>query len=887
MEKYKYKFSVIIPVYNVEDYLEETLESVINQSIGFKDNIQIVLINDGSPDNSEEICLKYKDLYPDNIVYFKQKNAGVSVARNKGIELAEGLFSTMLDSDDKWSSDAFKQVYDHYLEHPDINVFSCKMVFFDAKDGDHPLNYKFVEDKIVDICKDYNYPQLSSSSLFVKTEVLKKHRYTVGIKYSEDNRLINEILLEVQKMMVLKDPVYLYRKRPDQSSALQNSVVTESWYTVTPKKAFAYLMDESKKKYGKILEYFQYLTAYDLGWRINVPVKKGVLDDKQKKEYINTINDLISKIDIKYFREQRHISPTRVLFFLKLKEKIDVESQLVQKDHDIYLDCVGYNKEDAIVFIRVDDLYYRDGKIHIYGRFNSSIYDKNKIYLNINGEFVKPEFYETRTNYDEVAFNDDYINKSLGIRCEIDVKDLKNFSFHYGKENDYIDLRFSSYSMITHLLDGSYFTFDDKMLTYDKGKFTLMKKGFFKMVGRELKNIKGFIARRKFKFLLNRYFVILTQIFGKKNVWLLSDRVNMADDNAEHLFKYLNKYHKKDVNAYYVISEKSKDFERMKQYGKVVSNSSFKYKLLFHNAKYIVSSHAEGYITNIYGKSNMYYRDLFHYNYVFLQHGITKDDISSWLNPNTKHMDMFVSAVPLEYKSLQINGYADNVVQLTGFPRYDGLVENSKKYKTNNTILMSFTWRNSLASTIDQNTGERIYNEGFKESNYYKWINSLLKNQKLHKFLKENDFKIRYVPHPNVLCQIKDFNFDDDVVTLVRNNVNYQKEFSENKLLITDFSSIFFDFAYLKKPIIYYQPDLEEFYSDQVYDKGYFDYEKMGFGPVIEDEDKLVDEIIKCIKNNCSMSKKYEKRIDDFFEYNDNKNCERVYNAIINIDSKR
>ena len=68
----KYKFSVIIPIYNVEDYIEETILSVINQSIGFKENIQLILVNDGSPDDSEKICLKYKEMYPNNIIYIKQ-----------------------------------------------------------------------------------------------------------------------------------------------------------------------------------------------------------------------------------------------------------------------------------------------------------------------------------------------------------------------------------------------------------------------------------------------------------------------------------------------------------------------------------------------------------------------------------------------------------------------------------------------------------------------------------------------------------------------------------------------------------------------------------------------------------------------------------------------
>ena len=73
--KNKYKFSVVLPVYNGEEYLTEALDSVINQSIGFEDNIQFIIVNDGSSDGSADICKKYRDIYPDNIVYVEKENA--------------------------------------------------------------------------------------------------------------------------------------------------------------------------------------------------------------------------------------------------------------------------------------------------------------------------------------------------------------------------------------------------------------------------------------------------------------------------------------------------------------------------------------------------------------------------------------------------------------------------------------------------------------------------------------------------------------------------------------------------------------------------------------------------------------------------------------------
>ena len=84
----KYKVSVIIPVYNVENYLDETINSVLNQDIGFEDNVVLILVNDGSKDNSEEICLKYQKKYPNNVKYIYKDNSGVSDTRNLGYQNA-------------------------------------------------------------------------------------------------------------------------------------------------------------------------------------------------------------------------------------------------------------------------------------------------------------------------------------------------------------------------------------------------------------------------------------------------------------------------------------------------------------------------------------------------------------------------------------------------------------------------------------------------------------------------------------------------------------------------------------------------------------------------------------------------------------------------------
>ena len=221
----KFKFSIVIPIYNVEKYLEETIESVINQTIGFEENIQIILVNDGSTDKSEEICLKYKEKHPKNIVYIKQENGGVSSARNKGIKYIEGKYVNFLDGDDKWSLDALEIMF-NFLEqnYETIDFAVARKKFFEAREEFHYLDYKFETTKIVDILEDYNYVQMDVTSVFFKSQIAKEQKFNENLQYAEDADFINRILFNRHKFGVVREAVHLYRKRADGTSALQKKI---------------------------------------------------------------------------------------------------------------------------------------------------------------------------------------------------------------------------------------------------------------------------------------------------------------------------------------------------------------------------------------------------------------------------------------------------------------------------------------------------------------------------------------------------------------------------------------------------------------------------------------------------------------------------------------
>ena len=114
-------FSVIIAIYNTGRYLDDSIGSLLNQTIGL-DKIQIILVNDGSTDNSEEICLKYQKNYSNNIIYIKIEHGGVSKARNVGLDYARGEFINFLDADDKWDSQALRYVLSFFRNYTNVDL---------------------------------------------------------------------------------------------------------------------------------------------------------------------------------------------------------------------------------------------------------------------------------------------------------------------------------------------------------------------------------------------------------------------------------------------------------------------------------------------------------------------------------------------------------------------------------------------------------------------------------------------------------------------------------------------------------------------------------------------------------------------------------------------
>lgn len=883
MAESRFEFSVIIPVYNVEGYIEETIESVVKQTVGFKKHIQLILINDGSTDNSGTICEEYQHLYPENIIYYKQENSGVSVARNKGLEFIEGKYVTFLDSDDKWKSNSFKKVSTFFKKHKDeVDLVACRVQNFDRNDNYHALDYKFEQTKVVDIMKDYSLIQMNMSPTFTKAEVLDGMRYDNTLKYSEDSKLANQIILKKKKFGVVREAVYMYRQRQNNTSAMQNTKTSETWYIDTLKGFHSYMIELSNQLFGEVIQYVQYAIMYDMKWRIRGKMPEGVFD--RKEEYVDLLKKILKSIDDNIINEQKFYHSDVKYYTLSLKYDKDISDELRFDKGNLYFKKTKLTNFNKIRFTQVNFININDEEVHFEGQCDYWIPEKDyRVYLKDKEE---NKYYLTlfRVNTkDRHGVNGQYAY-NRGFDVKVPTKHagkLEAFFEYKGETVCRIPLDFAKFVKLNQM-ENSYGIYNNRFLVQRKGKTIRIKRNNSKRYKECEKNYNRELWRTgKKRLVIYRVLARILKRKTKKPIWLISDRVGIARDNGEAFFAYLMDKKEDKISPYFVLSKKSEDYKRMKKLGRVVYPGSFKYKLLFLVSDKIISAHADENVTDAFNKYRNEMKNMYDFKYVFLQHGIIKDDLSSWLRKYNKNMSMFVTSAQPEYESVLYGnyGYGKDVVKLTGLPRYDKLVQDIPKKKQ---VIFLPTWRQELAGNIDMYTGEREYNEGFKETEFCKFYNKLMNDDRLLEVMRAKGYTGKFCLHTNHEVQAKDFR-GNDIMYINYQPLDYSIEFKENSLMVTDYSSVAFDFAYMKKPVAYVQFDREEFFKGQVYDVGYFDYERDGLGPVCYNYEDTLQHIINSIQNDCNVEQKYLQRVDKFFFKTDTGNCKRVYDEIIKL----
>ena len=376
-----------------------------------------------------------------------------------------------------------------------------------------------------------------------------------------------------------------------------------------------------------------------------------------------------------------------------------------------------------------------------------------------------------------------------------------------------------------------------------------------------------------FLFLFALPVALIYKLF-RRDLWLVCDNANEARDNGYWFYKYVREaYPEQDI--VYAISKKSKDFMRVKYLGKTVDYGSYLHWVLYLAARKNISSQKGGkpnaavcYFLEVNG--------ILKNTRVFLQHGVIKDDMP-WLYYENTKMKMFVCSTFREWKFVsETYHYPAGYVKELGLCRFDGLHDFEVKPKQ---ILLMPTWRSWIATPTSASYEIEDVSE-FENTEYFRAWNEFLNSERLANILEKNDLKLIFYPHRDMQIFLDKFGIRSDrIITAKFPEYDVQELLKESAYLITDFSSIAMDFAYMKKRLMYYQFDYEDFRKGQ-YGEGYFSYENDGFGKVCYTLETALNEIETAVKENFVNQEIYLKRHDEFFDLFDTNNCERNYQAI-------
>lgn len=372
--------------------------------------------------------------------------------------------------------------------------------------------------------------------------------------------------------------------------------------------------------------------------------------------------------------------------------------------------------------------------------------------------------------------------------------------------------------------------------------------------------------------------------FEGRQIWLVCEKKSEARDNGFHFFEYAVA-RKKDV--YYVIEKKAADASRLKT-ANVIYYNSIQHFVYYLASQTLISSQTMPFpssrslaeaINHIFSLRKIK---------IWLQHGVTKDYLMHQdMDYSIMGYDLVCCASDRERDFIINNyGYPPANVKTLGFCRFDTLplVHHRKRKRQ---ILVMPTFRKWLGSGDPEVAPSENDKNRFTASDFFRAYTLLLNSPELREVLNELDIDLVFYPHYALQKYIDCFNVavksETHIIIADRFRYDVQELLVDSDMLITDYSSVFFDFAYMRKPELFYQFDFHRYRNDH-YSAGYFDYLRDGFGEVVGSQSELIRKTLSIVRSGFSLDSQFEERIRAFFKYQDNSNSSRTFKAVQKIN---
>lgn len=854
------KFAIVTAVYDVARYLPEFIASIEAQDFDLE-MVQVVAVDDGSTDSSLEILREWEVRRPGLVTVLTQSNAGQGAARNHGLEVVDAEWVTYTDPDDVIDQDYLRRVAEFIEQYPDVPMIATNRILWEERTGEfrnHPLAMMFRGgDELVDLSGFPDRFHGSSPAAFFRVDVIKKNqlRYDERVQpnFEDGHFCIRYLFLAGARIGFVGSAKYRYRKRADQSSTLQNSLRDERKFTSVPRYGYLDVLKRSAEAYGYVPEWLQTFIVYELSFYFTSELAPSGSQTAATGEAADVLVELLREIRsylsshvIESFAIRRIPSVVRDYMLHGLTgenwstdyvvlDRYDLERRLVRATYRY----VGGPPQECFYFRGrpIEPIAAKRRSVLFFGR---PAITERVVWLRANGRF-------------EIRLN------RVPLRLERSWPGHKVVRLRpTALRNRVAERSQPRLSWLRALRSGARRPQDakagDRTSQWRSATDTLLV-------------TENPLAALRFR-----------------NAWTLMDRIHDADDSAERLFRYLRD-NRPDINAWFVLEKGVPDWDRLvlDGYGsRLVSHGSLTWKQLMVNSAHLISSHIDVPVHNPAGLNGLPRS----WKFTFLQHGVIKDDLSNWLNP--KKIDLFVTSTVREHASIVADGapyvFTDHEVKLTGLPRFDRQLELGRRIDggERDLLLVAPTWRHWLTPPLTKDSQRRALHADFMSTKYARAWGGFLRSGELADVCAAEGLTIGFLPHPNIQPVLTDFDLPEHVRPLTFHGQDVQEVFARAALMVTDYSSMAFNLAYIDRPVVYFQFDQDRMFGGgHVGRSGYFDYERDGFGPVVTEVDEAVAAVARSIGNGRRRPvEPYHERIQATFPLRDGRCCERVTAAI-------
>ena len=750
----------------------------------------------------------------------------------------------------------------------------------------------------IDLETRYWALQTSLSGAVIRTSCLKKYKFNDKIQFEYETDIILRILNDEKRYLVCDQTEYYFCEPKENQVLYYVPAHYPQWYHESLKTFLLPLLEE-KTPTPFLENYAVYHVLNRFLCNLDNRNKKQVTDENSE-EFLGLVRSVFEKVEDYYLLNQDGIgylskNPQILCMFLRIKYGIDAVKYdyIIESDPETgEKDLVMYYKGNRISsvnshYFSITVMNYIDGKVWIDGSL-ISIFEQGNVefYAEFNNKSIKIEdtdAYSLTKYFGIPAYRRITYHLELGLDPDRKKQSVKFFA-KYKNEKFQMRIAFSDHwAKLSKSPRYSYWRFNRYLCHHADNSIVFKRASMFNVLKREIQfqlNLVRINSKNSREALRLRWLYWITHpFFKKKKIWLMLDKLYKGGDSCEYLYRYSAKLDD-GVTRYYLINKDTSDYKKLVRDGyKPLVPNTLKHKLVFLNADLVLITNSHLFPFNGFTKDkSKFFRGLCNFSSMCLQHGLSVQKCAMAQRRIIDNTTGYFLASKYEYENLSKHayGYAGfDILKLTGIGRYDGLISHDKKQ-----ILLSPTWRMYNALPVTTSEGEqRGYNPEFKYTTYYKVYNNLINHERLIRSAKANGYRIKFLLHPILSSQAEDFTPSPEVEVIPSvGDLSYEKILTESSLMVTDYSGVQFDFAYMRKPIVYFHPEeLPAHYED-----GIFFYDTMGFGEICTKTEELVDLLCEYMDNSCRMKQKYVDRADDFFAFNDHNNCSRIYKEIMN-----